>query len=62
MVRYNLPNVCFLRSRYSLSNDVFMDILHDMVMLIPKIGMDYMNMCDEEMEKSCKKPSSKELG
>lgn len=45
----------FLRSRYSLSNDVFMDILHDMVMLIPKIGMDYMNMCDEEMEKSCKK-------
>ena len=45
----------FLRSRFSSSSDVLLEIVGDMAMLLKKIDFDYKSINDEDMIESCKK-------
>ena len=45
----------FLRSRFSSSSDVLLEIVGDMAMLLKKIDFDYKSINDEDMIDSCKK-------
>ena len=45
----------FLRSRFSSSSDVLLEIVGDMAMLLKRIDFDYKSINDEDMIESCKK-------